>query len=254
MSHELEPERKESERRFHDARFEHEVRGPVHKFYAVTEASTERLREEVSRRSRGKEVLEYGCGPHPDALALARDAATITGIDISGVAARRATEAAQAAGLRNVRFVVMDAEQMEFEDDSFDLVFGTSILHHLELERSLSEIVRVLRPGGTAVFLEPLGHNPAINLYRRLTPRYRTPDEHPLMMADLRLASSFFGEARYSFHHFLSLLAVPLRGARPFRPVLRGLDLADRTIFRVPGAGRLAWFVVMVLERPAPRG
>jgi SAM-dependent methyltransferase len=245
----LDRERKQAERRFHDERFEHDVRGAVDKFYAVTEASVTHLREAVRSRCAGKHLLECGCGPKPHALALAPYAASVTGIDISGVAARRATEEAERAGVGNARFLVMDAEQMDFSDDSFDVVFGSSILHHLDLERSLAEIARVARAGGTAIFLEPMGHNPAVNAYRRLTPHLRTRDEHPLTLADLERAKRSFAGAEYTFYHLLSLLAVPLRRTRPFRPVVRALDAADRALFeRFPPIQRLAWFVLMVLE------
>jgi ubiquinone/menaquinone biosynthesis C-methylase UbiE len=245
----LDPQRKQAERQFHDARFEHDLRGAVDKFYAVTETSVTHLREAVRSRSAGKDLLEYGCGPNPHALTLAPYAASATGIDISAVAARRATEEAERACIGNVRFLVMDAEQMEFSDDSFDVVFGSSILHHLDLKRSLAEIARVVRPGGAAIFLEPMGHNPAINAYRRLTPHLRTRDEHPLTLADLETAKRFFAGAEYTFYHFLSLLAVPLRRTRPFRSIVHALDAADRALFeRVPSTQRLAWFVLMVLE------
>ena len=76
--------------------------------------------------------------------------------------------------LTGVRFQVMNAEVLEFPDASFDLVFGVAILHHLDLDTACAEFLRVLRPSGTAVFLEPLGHNPFINLVRWATPAART--------------------------------------------------------------------------------
>jgi hypothetical protein len=48
-----------------------------------------------------------------------------------------------------------------------------------DLSLACSEIARVLRPGGPAIFVEPLGHNPLINAYRKRTPALRTVDEHP---------------------------------------------------------------------------
>ncbi len=58
----------------------------------------------------------------------------------------------QAAGLE-VEDRAAEAEQLPFEDASFDLVFGHAVLHHIpDLERGFSEFHRVLRPGGTLVF------------------------------------------------------------------------------------------------------
>ena len=65
-------------------------------------------------------------------------------------------EALQANAQRlhlDVETVTCDAAELPFEDDSFDLVLGHAVLHHLPaLERSFDELVRVLRPGGTLFF------------------------------------------------------------------------------------------------------
>ncbi len=44
-------------------------------------------------------------------------------------------------------------------------VLGKQILHHLDMTQAVPEIARVLRPGGRAVFLEPLIHNPLLEGY-----------------------------------------------------------------------------------------
>jgi len=51
----------------------------------------------------------------------------------------------------------MNAEELKFADDYFDIVCGGAILHHLDLNKALSEIARVLKPDGKAIFVEPLG-------------------------------------------------------------------------------------------------
>ena len=49
--------------------------------------------------------------------------------------------------------MVSEAEQLPFADESFDLVFGHAVLHHIpDLERAFAEFRRVLRPGGTLAF------------------------------------------------------------------------------------------------------
>ncbi len=97
----------------------------------------------------------------------------------------------------------MDANQLEFPDDSFDVVFGRAILHHLDVERSLAEIHRVLRPGGFMLFKEPLGINPVSKVVRRLTPFARTEDERPFDRAEFALLDSLF-RTTYSFEQLFS--------------------------------------------------
>ena len=127
---------------------------------------------------------------------------------------------------------LMDAHTLEFEDGTFDLVFGTGILHHLDLKVAISEVKRVLKPGGQAIFFEPLGTNPVGNLVRVLTPRARTVDERPLSMSDLRLLKSNFQcDMRY-----LQLLSVPagLLSRVLFRSgdnaLMRAADVCDRAL------------------------
>jgi SAM-dependent methyltransferase len=171
-------------------------------------------------------------------------------MDISPVAVEHARARAAGEGLERFEFAAMDAEALDFADNSFDLVYGSAIVHHLDLRRALPEVARVLRPEGRAIFIEPLGHNPLINLYRRRTPELRTPDEHPLRLDDLELISSFFEASEYRLFHFLALGAVPFRSTRAFAPLLTILDAGDRALFRLRALRRLAWYVVLVLDRP----
>jgi SAM-dependent methyltransferase len=183
---------------------------------------------------------------------LAREGgARVVGIDISDVAIDKARETARAAGLSAIEYHRMNAEQLQFEDESFDLICGTAILHHLDLTRAYAEVARVLRPGGLAVFMEPLGHNPLINLYRRATPQMRTIDEHPLMMRDVHLASRYFDKVSPRYFVLQSLAAVPFHASKHFRSILGVLETADRTLFKMlPFTRRYAWQVILTMERP----
>ncbi len=99
-----------------------------------------------------------------------------TGVDLSRVVLNTARGAVPDDHPDPPIYLQMDAEQLAFRDQSFDLVVGEAILHHLDLERCFAKISRILQPAGVAVFIEPLGHNPVLNWYRRQTPGLRTPD------------------------------------------------------------------------------
>ncbi len=241
--------RKDFEREFHDQQFAHDTRGLFRRFYEVTGASRREYEDFLTARCAGRDVLEYGCSNEPYVLELARRGARAVGIDLSAVAIEQARGAAADAGVANVRFEVMDGEHLDLPDDSFDLVCGTGVLHHLDLGLAFAEIARVLRPGGEAIFIEPLAHNPALRLFRRLTPRFRTRDEHPLTLDDIAAVRGTFAAVQADFHHFLGLLAFPLRGRRGFAPLLAHLDRADRALFEhIPAARRLAWLVVLAVR------
>ncbi len=163
----------------------------------------------------------------------------------------QARSSALGAGAERVHYSAMDAERLAFPDDCFDLICGSSILHHLDLASAYRELCRTLKPHGAAVFYEPLGHNPAINLYRRATPALRTADEHPLLWSDLEGAQRYFAAIETQFFHLFSLLAVPFRRFRWFPTWVRWLDAADRRLFDAwPATRRFAWRAVIVLSSP----
>ncbi|MBT8302851.1 MAG: class I SAM-dependent methyltransferase [Bacteroidia bacterium] len=99
-------------------------------------------------------------------------------------------------------FRLMDANSLEFEDESFDVVFGGAILHHLDIEKTINHVHRVLRPNGKIVFLEPLNMNPLYKIYRKLNPKERTPDEHALISKDIAILKSSFTFDHYFFDFF----------------------------------------------------
>lgn len=134
----------------------------------------------------------------------------------------------------------MDAHDLEFEDGSFDMVFGTAILHHLEFARGMHEIFRVLRNGGKIVFVEPLRNNPVGRLVRWLTPHARTANELPLGRPELRLISRNFELENYYSEMFTvlgALIARPIFRS-PINRVTRACDRIDDMVLRMaPAAG-----------------
>ena len=240
-------ERLQSEANFHNNVYSTNTRINAEKFYAITRSSRGDFQNLLLSNIKGKKVLEYGCGQGERSLELALAGAEVSGIDISSVAVGQATAKAQPL-TANAKFYVMDAEHTQFADGAFDIVCGTSILHHLDLEKCYAEIARVLKTGGRGIFTEPLGHNPLINWYRNRTPEMRTPDEHPLLMPDLRLAEKYFSKVDIKYYHLLDLAVVPLRN-RTFFPAIQSLGAkSDQLVFSIfPPIRRWAWIANLVL-------
>ncbi len=199
-------------------------------------------------------MLDYGCGDgaYGALHAATRDDLDITAIDLSPVAIEQAKARARGAGvLDRIAFRVMNAEQLELPDDEFDFVVGLGVLHHLDLAPSLHEIRRVLKPDGGAVFVEPLGHNPIINAYRRRTPDQRTSDEHPLLVEDIEMIGRSFGSCVAEYFHLFGLLALGFAGTRYLSRAVHTLDAVDRVCFReVPYLRRHAWMVGLTVTGP----
>jgi SAM-dependent methyltransferase len=246
----------EREKAFHDDIFEHGTRAAtgVEAFYERSTSTKTFYKEFLQAHCRGKRVLEYGCGADGYSIFLAKAGATVTAIDISEVAIRHSREQAERDGIDGVGYHVMDAEALGFPDNSFDLICGTAILHHLDYCKALSEIVRTLRPDGTALFVECLGHNPVIQLYRWLTPQLRSADEHPLISSDLARACSYFGNVELHYFYLFSIAAVPFQRLWGSRYLLWALERFDRAVLKLfPFMKMYCWTVIMILSRPTKR-
>ncbi|CAN7209212.1 class I SAM-dependent methyltransferase [Rhizobacter sp. LjRoot28] len=244
---------KEREREFHDARFaqDQDPRNVLAKYYSVTAASSDLFKRIVTERlGAGRNFLEYGCGTGGDFRFYKRLGCNLYGIDISREAIIKAQADAEAHGL-TAEYSVQDAENTNFPAGTFDLVAGSGILHHLDLDRCLSELARITKPEGACVFSEPLGHNPAINLFRRMTPKLRTADEHPLVKRDFDLMRKYFDVVEVKHFYLFTLLTVALRKTpffgRAYESMLR---FDDFLISRFPGLGLHAWICIITLRRP----
>ena len=147
-------------------------------------------------------ILDYGCFDGDESAKYIQfGALKVYGIDISDVAIERARQ--KKLGDR-AEFLAGDAHNLPYENDKFDLVFGRAILHHLELKIALQEVYRVLKPGGIAIFIEPLGGNPLAKLIRALTPNARTPDEEPLNFKSISQSNSILKEDQHYYSGFFS--------------------------------------------------
>jgi SAM-dependent methyltransferase len=236
------------ERDYHNRRFEHEVREAQWKYYTAIAHGRAVYRRRVAEALAGKDGLELGCGLGSTSLQIGQIARSVTAIDLSEVAVEKAATEAARLGITNASFRCMNAETLDFPEASFDVVFGKGIIHHLELDHAFAAMRRVLRPGGSVIFFEPLGHNPIINAYRDRTLDSRTPDEHPLLRSDIELAHRHFSSVETRFFGLLTLLGVPFRNstvAAPLRGVLRGLD---RLVLALPGLRWLGWYALISMR------
>jgi ubiquinone/menaquinone biosynthesis C-methylase UbiE len=131
---------------------------------------------------------------------------------------------------------LMDAHKLTFADNSFDLVYGGAIFHHLDCPTAFREILRVLKPGGRFVMTEPLGMNPVAKIVRRLTPEARTIDEKPFDMVEFRLIRAIFGTAEFKAYDLMAVPTAVVSGlflSKPYNRLTRLGDWIDRTLFAV---------------------
>jgi SAM-dependent methyltransferase len=197
---------------------------------------------------RGLRVLDYGCGHGMAAVVLARRGALVTGMDLSAGYVEEASRRSHVNEVA-VAWVHGDVERLPFGDAAFDRIWGSAILHHLDMARAGAEIRRVLKPGGRAVFCEPWGENALLNWARRTLPyprKERTRDEEPLHRRDLAPLRQLFARVEIRGYQLLSMARRIVR----WRRLAAGLDWCDSMLLaRVPRLEQFCRYVVLTLDR-----
>lgn len=154
---------------------------------------------------KGKDVLDVGCGAGVEVVRFARAGARTTGVDIAQSAIALARQNLEQQGLE-ARLEVADGEQLPFPDASFDFVFAHGVVQYTgDGKRMASEIHRVLRPGGTAVF-QAYNRHSWLHLLSKVM---KTPLEHedaPVLNRyterEFRSLVSVFTDVRLVFERF----------------------------------------------------
>ena len=194
----------------------------------------------------GQRALEVGCGTGVFLEAAATTGADIVALDLSADLLAQARARVGAAG--KVRLSLGNAEQMPFRESSFDAVYGSSILHHLNIDAALAEVRRVLRPGGRIAFAEPNILNPqvAIMFHLGLTKKYFgvSPDEMAFsrFRAARALRSAGFTEVSVKPFDFLH----PATPARAIGAVAR----VGRALETIPLFREIAGSMLITARKP----
>lgn len=211
-----------------------------------------RRREEILREqlqyANGRRVLEFGSHCWIRWIEEAQiEPAVLECINISEKELQKGIDSARTSRVRP-RFSLMDANELRFDDDSFDMVIGNAILHHLDFTRALDEIKRVLKPHGKMLFVEPLGINPVGKIVRALTPQARTRDEQPLRLREIAEIQRRFDTTIF-YEQFLSVpvgVVSNLVFSQPDNVLMRAAYKVDRLIDdKVPPLRKLYRHVVI---------
>jgi SAM-dependent methyltransferase len=216
----------------------------------VTRGSAQDYAISLLNDCQGKKLLDIGAGEGWASLHFASLGAEVAGTEVSGAALEVLEHRAVALGLQgHIRGIQVENDRLPFESAWFDMVFSNAVLHHLDLRVAMAEIHRVLKPGGIAVFMEPLAHHPAVRIYRWLTPRKRTPDERPLRFEDVDRITRLFRRADVKYFELLGLPTLALRHT-PIGARLQFLHASDSWLFDfAPWTQRYCRAVVVRLEK-----
>lgn len=210
------------------------------------------------RELKGMKVLDCGAGLGELATWLAIKGANVTAIDVSPKSLAVLRKRAMHHGVsQKVTSRVLPLEQLDYADASFDLVVGEFILHHVLLDKSVPQIRRVLRPGGTGLFLETSATSKLLMFFRAhiighlWLPKYQDEIEHPLTARDIDYINEVF-EGRCKVHYFPFMFLKILDShffRHKLRPVSWLLATGDQLIYKyLPSMRKYSYFKIIELR------
>lgn len=207
----------------------------------------------------GKHILDCGCGYGMLSIFLAKSGAVVKAFDVSPNCVSIARRLARENGVESsIEVSEGTMENLVYPDETFDVVAGTRVLHHVAIEPAVQEIVRVLKPGGLAIFWEPTYKNPLLRAMRKIyralpgMPRRGTTFEHPLSRQEIAILQDAF-EGRLRMHAgpfvFFSHVAL-VTGLRKWKLFKETTNAIDRIIDRaLPFLRKWSYHQILVLAK-----
>ena len=190
-------------------------------------------------------VLDYGCGQGEEAVYLAKMGAWVTAIDISPVGIELTNERAKLNGVGGrVTAMLMRCDPTEFHSETFDVIHGFGILHHIGLQIGLMEIKRLLKPGGRGLFFEHMGNSRMIERFRPKQKDY-TKGERPVTWQEVRAMRPEFSRLVARPFHIASRLRKRIPALN--RPSVKRVDHA--VLSALPFMRHFASGLVVYLEK-----
>lgn len=202
----------------------------------------------------GKRVLELGTGTGGTATLLAKQGASVVGIDLLPF---RLTEAKARATEYNVaeliNFALMDAMHLAFPDNTFDFIISKSVLVFTAHTQAAKECYRVLKPGGKAIFIENMRHHPAVWFYRKAFLKY-SGKLHYFSLNDVKAVGAQFEGLEHREFHLSSVsalfwqkcISIPLFYRWTFR-ILKTIDTFLLKCF--PFLKHFCWITAIICQK-----
>ncbi|MBW4660843.1 MAG: class I SAM-dependent methyltransferase [Drouetiella hepatica Uher 2000/2452] len=216
----------------------------------------------------GQYLLDLGCGAGENSVYFATRGAHCVAADYSPGMVEVALKLARSNGVE-VEGKVVNAMAIDFPDNTFDIVYASNLLHHIpDPKVAIQEAYRVLKPGGTLCFWDPLKHNPIINIYRKIATEVRTEDETPLDIAIVHHVKSLFSKTSYdtfwiaSLWIFLQFYLIErvnpnqerywkkiILEQQRLKPEYLFLEKLDIWVKKIPYLKRFAWNLAVVAQK-----
>jgi SAM-dependent methyltransferase len=259
----IDSERAHFDKYYHDSHLTAQARG-----YRVDEAAWEQRATRPNSRPldyweyafhllgdlRGKRVLDFGCGGGWISRLLAMAGARVAAFDVSVEGCRLTREKLKAYGFPSGSIAVMDGHAIALRAASFDAVFISGVLHHMNIDKVAGELHRVLRKGGRVVCYEPLDYGPIMWALRQLWLRlhglreYETTEhEEQLKEGDLVGFQRVFAKSHLRKFNFIAKTNRLRNRFGPLATTLRWIDYGLLSLF--PFLRRFCTCIVCSFEK-----
>lgn len=241
----------------------------VYKCFTADTSIDFQLAEKLLGNFKNKKILDLGCGLGEASVYFALKGASVVALDISPGMLKCTRRLAGKYGVdRKIKLIGAPAEKIPFNEEFFDLIFGGNVLHHVNIVKTSKEIKRVLKENGKAVFIEPLGYNPVIQVYRNLAGDVRTKMERPFTFGDIKNLGKGFRQVSHVEHQLFTTLIFVwfflgerlnpskvrywkriIEESERYAKAFRILEKIDRAVLKIPFLRMLCWSTVIQLTK-----
>ena len=204
----------------------------------------------IEKEVRNKVVVDLACGSGEVTKIICQNSPTLViGTELAPLTVKTNREKF-ATYFKNVYFILDDAEKSELPSNFADIIICSGMLHHVDLEKAISEIKRILKPNGKMFAIEALKHNPVFNWYRKSTPQSRTHWEaaHILGINDAKYISKHLQLKKIKYWQLFSILAIffPKKIRNFFLKIFNSID---SVILRIPYIQLMAWIFTLEYQK-----
>ena len=205
-----------------------------------------------------KRLLDFGAGDGWNTICFAKAQAIVYAIDISEKGVELIRKKAKANGVSElVTAEVQNCYNTTYPANSFDIIYGGGILHHLDVDAAGQELSRLLHPEGVAIFFEPMRDTKIMDFFKTIVLFFTrrkasevTENESPLNCKRIQLLRRYFKVVNYRYFNVLASAGL-LTNSETIKRILRH---ADHILMKyVPGFKKLGRAVVIELRQPTNR-
>ena len=199
-------------------------------------------------------TLDYCCGSGIYSIIPIMMNSYVYGIDISLKSVSLAKKRTSSLTAKNnFKFEQMDAEKLEFDNDKFDLIMSYNSLSYLNLNKSYSELSRVMSSRGKIIIMDSIGHNIFFKINRLLNvnkwANRIAKDIQILRKKDIDLATKFFKLEEIRFFGFFSLAFYYLEKKFGFKVHDGLINSIDSLILKIPFSYLIAFKYVAIYSK-----